>query len=186
MDFLISGIRFFDIKKYFFDIKNSISWYQEIEFLVSRNICYFLISRNRIHDTKKSNSWYQEFDFFYIKNSISWYQEMEFLISKIFLDIKKYYKRCVLYKRLLVNDCCKYLLSIYIMLYQCIFTCPLLGPNWSMKYLVSCYFYNPTIENSISYGSLLVLRNYIYRVMINVHVWVWCDTWRTSNYKTSD
>ena len=57
-----------DIKKWFLDIKNSNSWYQEIE---------FLISRNRILDIKKSNSWYQEIEY-------SWYQ-------KIFLDIKRYF-----------------------------------------------------------------------------------------------
>ena len=42
--FLISRVRFLDIKKW-------ISWYQEFD---------FLISRNRILDIKKSNSWYQE------------------------------------------------------------------------------------------------------------------------------
>ena len=47
-------------------------------------IKYFLISRNRILDIKKSNSWYQEIF------TISWYQEIEFLISRNrFFDIKK-------------------------------------------------------------------------------------------------
>ena len=78
-------------------------------FLMSRNINYFLISRNRILDikkwlldikkwnsrfldTKNSISWYQEINF------ISWYQELYFLISRNeflvsinqFLDIKKH------------------------------------------------------------------------------------------------
>ena len=52
-DFLISKIRFLDIKKcvLFFDIKKSNSWYKEK---------YFLISGNVFLDIKKSNSWYQE------------------------------------------------------------------------------------------------------------------------------
>ena len=58
-DFLISRNTFPDIKK-------CISWYQEFDFLISRNNTHFLIS-------KKSNSWYQE--------TISWYQEFDFLIS---------------------------------------------------------------------------------------------------------
>ena len=78
----------------FFDIKNSISWYQEKEFLISR-IRFFDIKnsnfRNRILDMKKwfldirnSNFWYQEMCI------ISWYQEIEFLISrKTCLDIRK-------------------------------------------------------------------------------------------------
>ena len=93
IDFLISIIIFLDIKKYlinsktapqntFPDIKKSISWYQEMiswyqEFnsFISRNVHYFLISRNRILDIKKF---------------ISWYQEMYFLISSNrILDIKK-------------------------------------------------------------------------------------------------
>ena len=58
-----------------------ISWYQENEFLISRNIYYFSISRNRIFDIKKSISWYQKI-FLDIKKY--------FLISRIrFLDIKK-------------------------------------------------------------------------------------------------
>ena len=74
IEFLISRIIILDIKK-------SISWYQEIEFLISRNIFYFLISRNRILDIKNSISWYQKI-FLDIKNSFldikknSWYQEM--------------------------------------------------------------------------------------------------------------
>ena len=66
-----------DIKKSFLDIKNSISWYQEI----------VNISRHEILGIKKCLSWYQEiyaFNFFYIKKWNSWYQEI-----KIF-DIKKY------------------------------------------------------------------------------------------------
>ena len=79
-------------------------WYQEIEFLISRNIYHFLdiknsvdfwISRIRFLDIKKyfliSNniSWYQEF--------ISWYQVFHVLILRIhflksrkrIIDIKK-------------------------------------------------------------------------------------------------
>ena len=48
------------------DIKKSISWYQEIEFLISRN--QILDIKNWILDIKKSNSWYQEMN--------SWYQEI--------------------------------------------------------------------------------------------------------------
>ena len=121
--FLISRIRFLgikkwilDIKKYFwyqevFDIKNSIFWYQEFDFLISRNNKYFLISRIRFPDIKNSN-WYQENEFLISKNAylniknstswyqeiihISWYQKIEFLISRNrFLDIKK----CILSNR---------------------------------------------------------------------------------------
>ena len=70
----------------------SISWYQEFDFLISRNNTHFLISKHRIPDIKKSMFWYQEMCI------ISRYQEIEFLISRIqmiswyqgFLDIKKY------------------------------------------------------------------------------------------------
>ena len=106
--------RRFTIYSAFLDIKNSISWYQEINswyqeiFLISRSFWYqefdFLISRNRILDIKNSIFWYQEFDFLIsrndkyflisrirfpdIKNS-NWYQENEFLISKnAYLNIK--------------------------------------------------------------------------------------------------
>ena len=48
--FLISRIRFLDIKKCFY-IKNFISWYQELYFLISWNNKYYLISR--ILDIKK-------------------------------------------------------------------------------------------------------------------------------------
>ena len=44
--------------------------------MISRNEIYFLISRNRIIDIKKSNSWYQETHFLISSNRI--------------LDIKKY------------------------------------------------------------------------------------------------
>ena len=91
----------------------SISWYQEFEFLVSRNINFFLISRNIFLDIKNSISWYQEIHFLISRNiildikkwhffldikiSISWYQEFksnDFLILGIrFFDIKK----CVLF-----------------------------------------------------------------------------------------
>ena len=90
----------FTIYSAFLDIKNSICWYQEIHFLVSRKVYHFLISRNRILDIKICMFWYQELDFLIsrnrildikkyllfldIKKSISWYQ-------KIFLDIKKYF-----------------------------------------------------------------------------------------------
>ena len=76
--------RFLDIKKSFLDIKNSIflykerctiSWYQKIEFLLSRNA--FLISRIR-------SRYIYCFVFILISKNISWYQ-------KIFLDIKKYF-----------------------------------------------------------------------------------------------
>ena len=67
----------------FLDIKNSISWYQEFD---------FLISRLRILDIKKSNSWYQETYFealFYYSLSISWYQEIDLLISRIHFLISR-------------------------------------------------------------------------------------------------
>ena len=94
-----------------------IIWYQEIEFLISRdifwgavllfmkyflisrNIDYFLISGNRILDINKwfldikdSISWYKKWIWFLdIKKCISRYQEFDFLISRIwFLDIKKW------------------------------------------------------------------------------------------------
>ena len=94
---------FLDIKKLnswsrtqILDIKKSISisWYQEINFLISENnmnLCWY----------QEMTSWYQKFDFliglsrnvyFYflisksriidIKKCISWYQEMYFLISR--------------------------------------------------------------------------------------------------------
>ena len=47
--------RRFTIYSEFLDIKNKISY-----ILISRNEIYFLISRNRILDIKKSISWYQE------------------------------------------------------------------------------------------------------------------------------
>ena len=56
--FLISRNRFLDIKKWLLDIKNSNSWYQKIE---------FLISKNAYLDIKKSIYWYQEiFTHFFI------------------------------------------------------------------------------------------------------------------------
>ena len=69
---LLTKNRRFTIHSAFLDIKNSISWYQEMKWILDIKK-YFLISRI----------------FFDIKNSISWYQEIEFLISRIrFLDIK--------------------------------------------------------------------------------------------------
>ena len=74
--FLKSIIRFLDIKKLYQEIIQ-ISWYQKIEFLISRNVFwgavslfikYFLISRIWFLDTKKWNSWYQEFDFLLSRN----------------------------------------------------------------------------------------------------------------------
>ena len=66
---------FFDIKKYFLISRNRFPWYQEIE---------FLISRNRFLDIQNSISWYQEII------NISWYQEFNFKNSRIsrILDIK--------------------------------------------------------------------------------------------------
>ena len=71
--------RRFTIYSAFLDIKNSISWYQEMNswyqeiffdiknsisfILISRNEIYFLISRKRILNIKKSISWYQEMYF---------------------------------------------------------------------------------------------------------------------------
>ena len=90
-NFFFSSIymrRRFTIYSAFLDIKNSISWYQEI---------HFLISRNAFFDIKNSISWYQEII------HIFWYQEIEFLISRNdflisrnwFLDIKM----CILRRR---------------------------------------------------------------------------------------
>ena len=47
MEFLIIS------RNRFLDIKSSISWYQEFDFLISRNKFHFLITRNQILDTKK-------------------------------------------------------------------------------------------------------------------------------------
>ena len=66
----------FTIYSAFLDIKNSISWYQEI---------HFLISWNAFPDVKNSTSWYQEI--IHIKNRIPDIKK-SFLNS--FLDIKKY------------------------------------------------------------------------------------------------
>ena len=89
--FLISTIRFLDIihflisRNAFLDIKNSISWYQEIihiswyqkiEFLISRN--HFLVSRNRFLDINKCilRRRFTIYSVFLdIKYLISWYQE---------------------------------------------------------------------------------------------------------------
>ena len=70
--FLISRNRFLDIKKYYFlisgnrylDIKNSISWYQEFDFLISRNK-----SRPKLNNVFSLYIFCVEF-------LISWYQEM--------------------------------------------------------------------------------------------------------------
>ena len=65
----------FTIYSAFLDINNSIPWYQDI---------HFLISRNAFLDIKNSISWYQEII------HISWYQKIEYPdIKKSFLDIKK-------------------------------------------------------------------------------------------------
>ena len=121
--FFISSNRILDIKKcilrrrytfyqVFLDIKNLISWYQE---LISKYNSWYqemifiswykemelLISRYGIIDIKKSISLYQEFDFLIVNISwyqeivnISWYQEIKFLISRNpFLDIKRKRKR---------------------------------------------------------------------------------------------
>ena len=79
--FLISRNRILDIKKYllFLDIKKSISWYQEIDFLISRIL--FL-------DIKKTISWYQKI-FLDIKKKIL-ISRIHFLISRNrIVDIKK-------------------------------------------------------------------------------------------------
>ena len=65
-EFLISRIQFLDIK-------NSISWYQEIINISWYQEFDFLISIIRILDIKKSYSWYKKY--------ISWYQEFDFLTS---------------------------------------------------------------------------------------------------------
>ena len=78
MEFLISRNGILDIKKSIsWCQKNNISWYQEMDFLISRND--FLISGIRFF-------LYQEMCI------ISWYQEIEFLISRnAFLDIRMYF-----------------------------------------------------------------------------------------------
>ena len=114
---LTSMRRCFTIYSAFLAIKNSISWYQEMNFwyqeifFISRNIFWyqefdFLIFRNGILDIKNSIFWYQEFDFLIsrnnkyflisrnrildIKKSNSKYQKMHIFMSRIrFLDIKK-------------------------------------------------------------------------------------------------
>ena len=67
-DFLISRIRFFDIKKYFFILKKSFS---KIDFLMSR------------------------FQFCDIKNSIFWYQEKKFEIKKYFYIKKNPFRKSI-------------------------------------------------------------------------------------------
>ena len=74
---------FLDIKNLISRYQEFISWYQEIQFLISRNEMHFLISRNWFLDINNSISWYQEIDFLIliirfldIKKSISWCQEM--------------------------------------------------------------------------------------------------------------
>ena len=105
--FLISRNRIFDTKKsiswyhilrrrftiylVFLNIKNLISWYQELECLISRIPFFYIKKYLLILQIRKWNSWYEEM--------ISWYKEFNFLISKIefdflisgniFLDIKK-------------------------------------------------------------------------------------------------
>ena len=90
--FLISKIRpkirIFDIRKWFFDFRNSnswykkitvIFWYQEIDFLISEN--HFLISKMRFFDIKK---WFSDItkyvSFSDIKNNNFWYQKFTLLI----------------------------------------------------------------------------------------------------------
>ena len=96
--FLVSRIRFLDIKKWI-DIKKSNSWYQEFNFLKSRKNEYLLISRNRILSYQEIDSFFlpRNIHYFFvrkkdfliskirlldIKNSITWYQEFDFLISR--------------------------------------------------------------------------------------------------------
>ena len=90
--FLISRIRFLDIKKYILRIRFTMK--------------YFLIDLSRIwfeikfifwsYQEMEFPSWYQEIISCDIKNSISWYQRNEFLDRSIkisiiiFLDIKKW------------------------------------------------------------------------------------------------
>ena len=60
-----------------------ISWYQEIEFLISENKVDFFISKIRFLDIKKSFFWYQEIEYLISEN--------HFLISKIrILDIRNW------------------------------------------------------------------------------------------------
>ena len=79
-------VEFLILRYAFFDIKNSFSWYQ-FEFLISGNRILDIKKYLSFLDITKSNSWYQKIEFLIsrildIKNSISWYQEIEFLISK--------------------------------------------------------------------------------------------------------
>ena len=77
----------------FYDIKNSISWFQKIIFdITNSNSCY----------QKYDIFWHQKFDFL-ISKIIFWYQEMELLILIILFYIyqkylKKILKRCLIVK----------------------------------------------------------------------------------------
>ena len=104
-DFLISNILVLDIRKWFFDIKNSIFdikkinlifWYQEFDFLISGN--HLVISQIRILAYQKmifwykKNFWYQELCYD-ISRIIFWYKKNRiFDIKQSFSDIRKYLK----------------------------------------------------------------------------------------------
>ena len=113
IDFLISKNHFLISRIRICDIKKMISWYQEIEFLISENkddFLYqkfdflisknlFLMSRNRIFDIRKSFSdvkknfseffisknWFSD-----INNSNSWYQKIT-----CFSDLNFWYQKII-------------------------------------------------------------------------------------------
>ena len=67
------------------------SWYKEFNFLISRNVYYFLISINRILDMKIYIYLYQEFEFLILRNHflISRNRILDIKKHLLFLDIKK-------------------------------------------------------------------------------------------------
>lgn len=84
-EYFISSFKnsFYDIKKYllFSDIKNLISWYQKIYFIILTNVSHFVISKNRIFNITNS--------FNDIRNLILFISQNDFIIS----EIKKKKKR---------------------------------------------------------------------------------------------
>ena len=90
--FLISRIKFFDIKKWILYIRNQIldiKKYRINSKTVPQNT--FIDIKKSISWYQKMISWYQECDFWYQEMCIiSWYQEIDFLISRNrILDIRK-------------------------------------------------------------------------------------------------
>ena len=139
-DFLISEIRFPDLRKYFLISKNRnfwyhklseiIFWYQKIDFLISENTWISDI-RNWFSDIRKSwnflisenNFWYQKLIFWY-QTMIFWYQKTIFWYQK--------------FKHFLIleND---FLISVMIFWYQKIGIKVLFGVPYSWEGIAPVY-----------------------------------------------